>query len=138
MSPILVIFRLVAAEFYGKPDAVVEQWIDLTLPLVSRRRFGRLYNQAVALLTAHRIKLAELQEGDPLSDIGQINIGNLMRVASFSEGETSVSFNANRADLADKDAELALTQYGIQFLTLRRMSIMSISSAGESFVGGSL
>jgi len=56
-----------------------------------------------------------------------------MRVASYSEGETSISFNSNMGQLTEKDAELALTKYGIQFLSLRRMRIMPITSAGESF-----
>ena len=102
---------------------------------MSRRRFAHLYNQAAALLTAHRMKLAGLgiAEEDPMAGIGQIGVGNLTRVASYSEGETAISFNTNLSQLTDKDAELALTIYGIQYLTLRNMRIMPIISAGESF-----
>ena len=122
-------------EFADVSDGDVKQWIELTLPLVSRRRFAHLYNQAVALLTAHRMKMAGLgiTTGDPLADISQMGVGNLTRVASYSEGETSISFNQNLSQLTDKDAELALTVYGIQYLTLRNMRIMPIISAGESF-----
>jgi len=135
LSPILVIFRIIGVEFSNVADDIVCQWIDLTIPLVSRKRFAHLYYQAVALLTAHRMKMAGMgiTTEDPLADIGQMGVGNLTRVASYSEGETSISFNQNLSQFTDKDAELALTIYGIQYLTLRNMRIMPIISAGETF-----
>jgi len=131
----LDIFRIVATEFSTINDATVTAWIDLTVPLVSRRRFGKVYEQALALLTAHRMKIANvniIDGDDPISDIADIGIGNLMRVASYSEGEVSIGFNSNVAQYKDADAELALTAYGIQYLSLRRMMIVPIISAGEA------
>lgn len=128
-------FRLVASEFSSTNDKTVAQWIKLTEPLVSRKRFGKLWEQALALLTAHRMKLAGVgvKPGeDPLEDIGNIGVGGLMRVGNYSEGETSIGFNTNLTQYADLNAELALTQYGVQYLSLLRMRIMSITSAGEN------
>ena len=134
IAPVLSAFRLVAAEFKDVPDDVIEAWIELTAPLVSRRRFRNLYSQALALLTAHRMKLANVNvavEDDPLVDVGAIGVGNLMRVANYSEGEVSIGFNSSISQYTETNAELALTQYGIQYLSLRRMRIMPITSAGE-------
>jgi hypothetical protein len=135
LTPVLRIFRMVAAEFKGVDDGAVGEWIELTAPLVSRRRFGNLYHQALALLTAHRMKVSGVNaagEEDALGDVGAIGVGNLMRVANYSEGEVSIGFNSNMAQFTATDAELALTPYGIQYLSLRRMKIMPIISAGES------
>ena len=131
----LEIFRLVAREYEEIKDAEVGQWIELCMPFVSRRKFGNLYAQALALLTAHRMKLAgvNISDGDdPLDELKDIGVSNLMRVGSYSEGQTSISFNTNQTQYAALNAELSLTPYGIQYLSLRRMRIMSITSAGES------
>lgn len=107
-------------------------WLELTAPLVSKKRFGKLYDQALALLTAHRMKLSGAF--DAASEEGGSSIGSLadtLRVASYTEGSTSISFN-NGVSLAANDAELTLTGYGTQYLSLRRMVIMPITSAGEA------
>ena len=134
IASILKVFRLIAAEFIAITDDVVQQWIVLTLPLVNRRKFSKLYFQAVALYTAHRMKMANVgvaQGADPVEEVGDIGVGNLMRIANYSEGETSIGFNTNISQYTDTDAELALTQYGIQYLSLRRMKVIPIISAGE-------
>ncbi len=125
MMKALQIFRLVATEFQSLNDDTVENWIDLTSPFISKKRFGKLYEQALALLTAHRLKMAGY--GD--SDLG--TVGDSLRVASYSEGETSVSFSVNQQTNLLADAELALTSYGLEFLSIRRMVIIPIRSAGE-------
>ena len=134
-TSVLAVFRLVAPEFKDIDDDIVNAWVELTEPLVNRRRFGILHTQALALLTAHRLKLAMsnvYNDDDPLADIGKISIGNLSRVGSFSEGQTSISFNHDQKDLStDTDAELMLTEYGIQYLTLRRKRIVPVVSAAE-------
>ena len=137
VTSILSTFRLVASEFSSISDDIIIQWIELTAPFISKRRFMNLYNQALALLTAHHMKMANANVSagdDPIEDIGKVAVGNLMRVGQYSEGETSVAFNNNIAQYTETNAELALTQYGIQYLSLRRMRIMPITSAGESNV----
>ena len=132
-APVLRIFRMVAPEFRDIKDKQVKEWMELCSPLVSQRRFGRLHDKALAFLTAHRMKMAAVgveQRDDPLHDIGNISMGNLMRVGSLSEGSVSVGFNTNTAQFADVGAEYALTVYGVQFNNLKRM-LMSITSAGE-------
>ena len=71
---VLEAFRMMAAEFGQVPDETVEQWITLAGPLVSKKRFGPLYVQAVALLAAHKMKLAGFggdgMEGIPVNGCG--------------------------------------------------------------------
>ena len=130
-SPILGIFRILAAEFALVEDNTVLQWIDLTAPMVSRKLFGPLYEQAVAILTAHRMKIAGCGEEQSSEDGGlQLGIGDTLRVSSYSEGETSISFNSSAASTLS-DSELTLTAYGMQYLSLRRMVIMPIRCSGE-------
>ena len=125
MIKALHIFRLVATEFDTLSDETIENWLDLTSPFISKKRFGKLYEQALSLLTAHRLKMAGY--GD--STLG--TVGDSLRVGSYSEGETSVSFTVNQATNLLADAELALTPYGLEYLSLRRMVIIPIRSAGE-------
>ena len=58
------------------------------------------------------------------------NKTNAFGVSSYSEGDTSVSFNVSNISTAD-DSWYALTSYGLQFLELRRLYIIPIRSAGE-------
>jgi len=120
------IFRLVGTEFASIGDEEVNKWIELTKPFISEKRFGRFYEQALAYLTAHRMKMSGL------GDTALGTIGDSLRVSSYSEGETSVSFSVNQQTNMLADAELALTQYGLSYLTIRRLVIIPIRSAGEA------
>ena len=123
---VIEIFRLVATEFKDLDDDKVMAWSELTAPLISKKVFGKLYDQALALLTAHRLKMAGY--GD--SSYG--TVGDTLRIGSYSEGETSVSFTVNQGTNLLVDAELALTPYGLEYLSLRRLVVIPIRSAGEA------
>ena len=121
----LEIFRLSAAEFQELSDETVGQWLELTEPLISRKVFGRLYEQALALLTAHRLKMSGY--GDSM--LG--SVGDTIRVSSYSEGEVSIGFGTSQAGNLDADGEYSLTTYGLAYLNLRRLVVIPIRSAGE-------
>jgi len=121
----LEIFRLVATEFSAMKDDKVSQWLELTSPLISKRVFGKLYDQALALLTAHRLKMAGY------GDNSYGTVGDTLRIGSYSEGETSIGFTVNQATNLLVDAELTLTPYGLEYLSLRRLVVIPIRSAGE-------
>lgn len=108
------------------PDKEVSDWLHLTAPIISEKRFGKLYEQAHAFLTAHRMKMAGL--GD--NSFG--SIADTMRVGSYSEGETSINFTTSQVNNLMPDSELSLTQYGLSYLSLRRLVIIPIVSAGEA------
>ena len=126
--------RFFAAGLAEVPDETASGWLSRTRPLVSKKRFGRLWLQALALLTAHRMEMASVgreQGADPLGEVAALGIGGLTRVASYSEGSRSISFNGNMAQHAALEAEYALTPYGIQYLGLLRRTAPSITSAWE-------
>jgi hypothetical protein len=121
--------RLVGEEFKDVGDDVLEKWIEFVRPMVSKKQFGKLYEQAIALLVCHKLKMAG-QGDNPLGDIGTIGTG--FAVGSVSEGGSSISFGANQSSNLAADAELGLTAYGVQYLQIRRMVIVPIHCSGEA------
>nr|DAN10122.1 MAG TPA: Protein of unknown function (DUF4054) [Caudoviricetes sp.]DAP27630.1 MAG TPA: Protein of unknown function (DUF4054) [Caudoviricetes sp.] len=67
---------------------------------------------------------------------GGIRIGDSLRISSYSEGGTTVSFGTNQTVNLQSDAEYALTVYGLEYLTIRRNAIIPIISAGEGSARG--
>ena len=123
------IIRLIGQEFDGVTDTVLKKWIEIVGPMVSKKQFGKLYEQALAYLVCHKLKMAG--HGDnPLGELGAIGTG--FAVGSLSEGGSSISFGANQASNLAADAELGLTGYGVQYLQIRRSVIIPIHCGGES------
>lgn len=116
---ILRIVRMTGPEFSDVSDEDVRFWIDLQKNAVSEKKFRADYPLAVALLACHSMKMA----GNGETSLGKI--ADTGRLASVSEGGTSVSF-ATTTGNASGDAELQLTSYGIQFITIRNRHIISI------------
>ena len=134
----LNIFRMVATEFASMPDEDVidpntgkvtsygvNSFLNLYADQISEKRFGKTYQKALAYLTAHKLKM----NGYGNTENG--TIGDSLRVGSYAEGETSISYTTNQQTNLQVDAEYALTVYGLEFLTLRRNAIIPIISAGE-------
>lgn len=122
MTPTEII-ALVGKEFSSVPAEEVGKWLEISKPLLSKEKFGELYDQALAYLVCHRMKMAGLgvnEEG---------TVGDTLRVTNYSEGNRSIGFSAPQGSLTD--AELALTAYGIQFLSIRRKVIIPITCAYE-------
>ena len=139
----LAIFRLIATEFKDIPDEDVlngessqivqygvKSFIKLYSDQISEKRFGSMYQKALAYLTAHKMKMA----GYGKQENGVI--GDSLRVNSYSEGETSISYSTNQQTNLQVDAEYALTTYGLEFLALKRNAIIPILSAGEAGIYG--
>ena len=134
----LDIFRMVAKEFSDIPDNDkvddsgtiiqygVQSFIDLYADQISKKRFGTAYEKALAYLTAHKLKM------NGYGDTGTGTIADSLRVGSYSEGETSISYTTGQQTNLQTDAEFALTVYGLEFLTLRRNAVVPIVSAGEA------
>ena len=119
------IFRLVAKEFAGMEDEEVRKHMELYSMQISKKRFGCTYEQALAYLTAHKLKM----NGYGNAENG--TIADALRVGSYSEGETSISYTTNQQTNLQVDAEYALTVYGLEFLTLKRNTIIPIISSAE-------
>lgn len=129
MEKVIAYIRLIAEEFNSITDEKLALWIEMLRPMVSRKQFGNLYEQALAYLVCHKLKMAG-NGANPLGDLGAIGIG--FAVGSVSEGGSSVSFGANQSSNLATDAELGLTAYGVQLLQIRRMVIVPIHCSGES------
>ena len=140
----LEIFRIVAVEFSDMPDEDeidigtgkikrygIKSFMNLYADQISEKRFGKTYDKALAYLTAHKLKMAGY------GDVSNGNIADSLRVGSYSEGETSISYTTSQQTNLQVDAEYALTVYGLEFLTLRRNAVIPIISAGEGIPYGS-
>lgn len=129
MEKVIAYIRLIGTEFNSIADEKLNLWIEMLRPMVSRKQFGNLYEQALAYLVCHKLKMAG-NGANPLGDLGAIGIG--FAVGSVSEGGSSISFGANQSSNLATDAELGLTAYGVQFLQIRRMVIVPIHCSGEN------
>lgn len=133
---IAAILRTIAPEFKDKTDDDLRVWIELVEPYLSEGKYGKLYPQAIAYLTAHKMSLnAPAQAGSAEEKI-DISVKNTMNVASFTEGSTSISFNnsavsgGTASGSGGADAEYLLTAYGLQFLAIKKRCIVPIMIAG--------
>ena len=124
------IIRATMGEFSDVPDDTVKTFISLAEPLISKKRFGKMYPQALAYLAAHKMKMSGLGKS-----IGIGSIGDTIGLSSVSEGETSVSFSNNQAGNTTADSEFGLTVYGMQYLQIKRKCIITIVSAGVDYGG---
>lgn len=120
---VLETVRLIGHEFSDVSDETVNKYIELVSPMVSRKKFGKLYTQAIAYLVCHQLKTIGLGANSAFG-----SIDDAMRVASYSEGGTSVSFSSPQSS-AQQDGEFALTVYGLKFIELRKLVIMPITIA---------
>ena len=119
------IIRTAMTEFAEVEDNTVKVFISLAEPLISKKRFGKLYQQALAYLSAHKMKMSGLGKS---IGAGNGTIGDTIGLSSVSEGETSVSFSNNQSGNTDTDSEFGLTVYGMQYLQLRKRCIITIIS----------
>jgi len=124
------IIRKTMSEFKEVDDDTVRVFISLAEPLISKKRFGKLYQQALAYMTAHKMKMSDLGKNNGIG-----TIGDTIGLSSVSEGETSVSFSNNQAGNTATDAEFGLTVYGMQYIQLRKRCIVPIVSAGVNHGG---
>ena len=124
------IIKKTMSEFVEVEDDIIRTFISLAEPLISKKRFGKLYQQALAYMAAHKMKMSGLGK-----NIGVGTIGDTIGLSSVSEGETSVSFSNNQAGNTAADAEFGLTVYGMQYLQLRKRCIVPILSAGVNHGG---
>ena len=127
------IIRLIGPEFNDMDDEKLEKWVEIVKPMVSKKQFGTLYEQALAYLVCHKMKMA----GEGSSPLGE-ELGNIntfgFALSSVSEGGSSISFGASQNSNIAKDAEYGLTSYGMQYLNLRKLVIVPIHVSGEDMI----
>lgn len=121
---ILDIFYLVAPEFEKVKDNDIEAALELYQDLVSKKRFGRFYERAVALLMAHQLKLNQIIREDAETGGDTLTKGN---VTSEREGDLQRSYGNIGVTGSDEDYLLQKTIYGRLFLALRKRCIIPVS-----------
>ena len=127
--PIAAMVRLLGnSEFDDLSDKEMDWWIDLCSVFVSKEKFGRIYEKAVALYTCHVLEMQGLGNDSSLGDIGKIaREAGGAGISSISDGGSSISFQNGQSMSASADSDLAQTAYGRQFLALRRALIVPIT-----------
>ena len=127
----IVYIRLIGIEFKDVSDEVIEQWLEFVTPMVSKKQFGLLYDQGLALLVCHFMKMHGFGES-PLGDMAGNAAAMGYGVSSVSEGGSSISFGSNASGNLQDNADLAQTVYGTEYMNLRRKVIVPIHISGES------
>ena len=124
---VITVLKVVAPEYKDMPEENLKVWIELAEPYVSENKFGCLYYNALAYLTAHKLSLnTPAKQGEETT-----SVKSTMHVASYAEGSTNISFNNPAASgSADADAEYLLTAYGLQYLSIRKQCIIPITISG--------
>lgn len=114
---IMRIFRLIAREFHEKQDYYVCQFIDIAIPLTSRRIFGRSWRDGVAYLAAHLIWMASQAEN---------YADGVYPLASISEDGASESYRTSAVSMTGNLSTLKASHYGQQYLAMRSPALIII------------
>ena len=122
----LEILKLTVPETKNMQDDELEKWITLARPLVSEDKFGQMYEQAVALHTAHKMCLS-----GAFGNLAgtKLTLASVQGIGSVSEGETSISLDTAGTSIAATDpmaAEYGKTIYGLQYLSLCSQVLVNI------------
>ena len=126
----LEIIRIIATEFSEVEDETICKWIELSKPYVSKHVFGKDYEQALAYLVCHKMKMAGMGDNSGGS------VADTIRVTSYSEGSTSIGYNnGGISSNSPAEAEYYLTSYGIQYISFRRIHVVPILISGGDSIG---
>ena len=122
----LEMFRKIAPEFQQISDDEVQGMLDLVGDILSKKRFGKMYDRAVALLAAHQFTLQTLIAND--ENAGASTLLTSGALVSEREGDLQRSYGGMSSSSSgdDMDSLLKKTVYGLQFLTLRSMCIVPV------------
>lgn len=115
-------------------DAFIQIRIDDTECELDEAQFGCFFARAQAHLAAHYIAIAEMTAAGGAGSGSESGQQTHNKIASESEGDTSVSYGGNSSGVmagAGKDELLASTLYGMQFIEFRSKAILGVASSGS-------
>lgn len=131
-------------EFANLQQTAISVTGDTAVSMLSVCNFGRMFQYAVGLLTAHRLAqlfdLSAEYDNEGKRDQATTEIGT-----SLSASTSSLSEGSSPLALVNSDdpfvSDLAQTKYGLQLLALIRMwipgtSVVTGQSLGSGFYGG--
>lgn len=128
----LRVFHALIPEMEANDDTVLEMR-DLSAPMVSKKRFGDLYVQALCYLVAHRLAVQEIIAADGAGGDGSSGAlsTRLMAGAVTSEKEGDLQRSYGAAGVSSNDGAtsgidlLDKTAYGAEFKRIRSMCIVT-------------
>lgn len=104
-------------EFKGTPNSRIQAYLDIATLRVPQSVWGGVYQYATALLTAHMVSMTANAPGGSGGGGGGA-------LASESVGELSRGY-AFVGQAGSGDDALMATRYGMEFVNLRRETIVS-------------
>lgn len=116
-------------------DLFIQIRIDDTECEMIESAFGCFFAKAQAYLAAHYIAISEMTASGGAGSGSASGQETHNKIASESEGDTSVSYGGNSRGVmsgAGKDELLASTLYGQQFIELRSKAIIGVASSGST------
>lgn len=121
---ILLIIRTLAPDLSEVDDKTILMLIDLHRPYVWKKRFGDLYEQALAYLVAHQAALYRMAESAGSSNAMLVS----GPITSEHEGDLSRSYgSASSGSIGGSGKNTGTydrTIYGMKFLELRNMCVI--------------
>lgn len=108
----------IAPEFNNENPARIARFIGYAELQVSENAFGKKYDLAVAYMTAHMLSLSGRNDSEGTN-------GTPGTITQKREGDLSLSFALPQGLAQSNDGTLVLTSYGIEFLRLRDICIIT-------------
>lgn len=109
----------IAPEFLNEDPARITRFIGYATLQVSEKAFGDRYDLAVAYLTSHMLSLSGRNSTEGANGAAGV-------ITQKKEGDLSVSLAVPTGITQGNDATLALTSYGIEYLRMRDMCIVTM------------
>lgn len=117
-ADVLAMVRVVASELDTIDDNTVLQYIDFAKTFVSERRFGPMYEKALAFYAAHLLTLKSITAANGATD-ATLTAG---AVTSEREGDLYRAYDYS----GSSSSLLSKTVYGKQYLELLKMCIVPV------------
>jgi len=110
-------------EFASDPaDAIVDLFIETATSQMSVTRWGKLFELGAITLAAHMLALRKRSLAAAGSALG----GPVGGLTALSTGDESISFGAvGAATAGDEDTSLRTTPYGLEYLRLKSMLVLT-------------
>ena len=108
----------IAPEFLNEIPERIERFIGYAELQVSELQFANRYDLAVAYLACHMLALSGRNDDEGTD-------GTAGNITQKKEGDLALSFSLPNAFNSSNDGELLLTSYGIEFLRIRKICIIT-------------
>lgn len=119
----LTAFRAFAPEFSETSDEMIQARIDFVCDFISKKKFGRFYDNALLCLVAHYLTLQQTVADEGAAS-ATLTAG---AVVTEKEGDLERRYadgSGGAASSTDPDVLYKKTAYGLMFLQLRAMVIV--------------